>query len=267
MGEGVPEGFYFLCGDHGFAAAADGGADDDGGLGAGFLDGDEGGFGIEGIEDGFDHEDVAVGREEGVDLVTVGVFYLIEGDGAEGGVIWVDDVGEGDGEGSDGSGDVALTSGGLADFICFLLGELDGFDVELPDEVLKHLIGDDFFIKELGVFDAAGFAGVLDEELGLGEDGAGEGIGLADVGAGLVEALVDVGDDIGAGEREDVAIVQEVLVVVLEAVAAGVGLLQFVAADGGSHGSIEDHDALAETVLKLGEKVVLHELAGGGIFS
>lgn len=268
MGEGGPEGFDFLGGDHGLAASADGGADDDGEFGAVFFDGDGGGFGVERVEDGLDHEDVAAAFDEGVDLLGVALLDLLEGDGAEGGVVGVDDVGEGDSHGADGSGDVTLDAGFLGDAVGFDAGELGGLDIEVADEVLEEGVVDDFGVEEFGVFDAAGFAGVLDEEFGLGEDGAGEGIGLADVGAGFVEAFVNVLDDVGTGEGEDVAVIEKVLFVVFKAVAAGIGLAQTVAANGGAHGAIEDHDAFGEGGVELAGEIAGHflRLLGGASF-
>src|SRR5690606_4401676 len=76
VGEGVPEGFGFLGGDHGFPAEADGGGDDDGEIPAVFVEdlanGHGGGFGVEGVEDGLDHEDVGAAFDERADLVFVG---------------------------------------------------------------------------------------------------------------------------------------------------------------------------------------------------
>ena len=58
----VPERFGGLGGDHGFAATADGGGDHDGSslavLLEDFVDGDERGFGVERVEDGFDEQEV-----------------------------------------------------------------------------------------------------------------------------------------------------------------------------------------------------------------
>lgn len=261
MGESGPEGFHFLGRDHRFASAADGGADDDGEFGAVFLDRDEGRLGVEGVENRFDHEDVGAAFDEGFDLMGVGALDLIEGDGAEGGVIGIDDVGERDGEGADGTGDVALAAGFVADVVGFLFGEFNGLDIDFADKVLQHLVVDDFFLEEFGIFFAAGFAGVFDEEFGLGEDGAGEGVGFADVGTGFVKALVNVGDDIGAGNGKDVAVVEEVFVVVLEAIAPGIGFGEFVATNGGAHGSVEDHDAFREGGFKLAGRIVGHWLA------
>ena len=62
MGDGIPKSFNFLCRDHCFTTHSNCGGDNDGELKASFLkdvlNRDEGSFGIEGIENGFDHEDV-----------------------------------------------------------------------------------------------------------------------------------------------------------------------------------------------------------------
>ena len=69
-----------------------------------FLDGYQGGFGIERVEDGFYQEYVDSAGDEGAGFVFVGGFDLIEGDYAEACVVGVGGVGEGDGQGSYGSG-------------------------------------------------------------------------------------------------------------------------------------------------------------------
>jgi hypothetical protein len=119
--DGIPEGLDGLGRDHGFAAAADGGGDHDGQLDAvlveDFADGDEGGLGVERIEDGLDQEEVGPARDEGADLVFVGGLDLVEGDDAEAGVIGVGRVGEGDGERADGAGDEALAAGRVGDAV------------------------------------------------------------------------------------------------------------------------------------------------------
>jgi hypothetical protein len=68
------------------------------------------GFGVEGIEDGLDEEDVCTGACEGEDLGEVGVEEFVEGDGAAGGVIGVRGQGGGLGGRADGGGkeDVAV---------------------------------------------------------------------------------------------------------------------------------------------------------------
>ena len=126
-----------------------------------------------------------------------------------------------------------------------LAAELRGLDVDLAGEVVEERVLEDS-LEERGVLAARRFARVLDEELALRDGGGGEGVGLDDVGAGLEEALVDVADDVRPGEREDVAVVEQVLLGVGEALAAGVGLVEAVAADGRAHRAVEHEDPVAE---------------------
>ncbi len=93
-------------------------------------------------------------------------------------------------------------------------------------------------------------AGVVDEELALGDAGGAEGVGLDDVGTGLEEAAMDVADHRGLRERKEVAVVEEVLGRVLEALAADVGFLHPVGADGGAHGAVDDGDAGGEDLFQ-----------------
>jgi len=58
-------------------------------------------------------------------------------------------------------------------------------------------------------------------------------------------SAVDVLDHIRPRERKDVAVVQQILLIIQEARAACVGLLQPIAADGRPHGTVDDQDALA----------------------
>ena len=121
--------------------------------------------------------------------------------------------------------------------------------VDLPGEVAEERVFDDLLV-ERGVFAAAVLARVVDEELALGDAGGAEGVGLDDVGAGLEEAAVDVADHLRLGEREEVAVVEQVLVGVLEALAADVGFGHAVGADGGAHRAVDDGDAVLEDLLE-----------------
>ena len=60
----------------------------------------------------------------------------------------------------------------------------------------------DDLLVEVGVFAAAVFARIFDEELGLRDGGRAEGVGLDDVGTGLEEAAVDVFEIISGCVRE-----------------------------------------------------------------
>jgi hypothetical protein len=256
MGDGIPEGLGLLRRDHRFPAASDRGRDDDGELDAVFVEdfaqGDEGGLGIERVEDGLDHHDVGPARDERADLMFVGLAHLVKGDDAEAGVLGVGRVRERYGHGSDRPGDVAFASGLVADAVAPLARELGGLVIDLPGELFEERIVADLAGKELGVLAAlALFARVFDEEFALGEGGAGEGVRLDDVGSGLEETFVDVADDIGPREGEDVAVVEEVLDVRGKALPAGLGLGEFVLADGRAHRAVEDEDAFGELALQL----------------
>jgi hypothetical protein len=67
---------------------------------------------------------------------------------------------------------------------------------------------------------------------------------------------VDVFNDVWPGDAQDVPIVQEVLIVVFEPLPAGYLLIQqtlgLVFANGSAHGSVDDDDALAHELGKLG---------------
>ena len=172
----------------------------------------------------------------------VGGLDLVEGDDAEAGVVGVGRVGERDGERPDGAGDEALAAGVVGDAVGPFAALPRGLFVDLPGEVVEERVVDDLLV-ERGVFAAAVLARIVDEELALGDAGGAEGVGLDDVRAGLEEAAVDVADHLRLGEREEVAVVQQVLFRVLEALAADVGFLHAVGADGGAHRAVDDGDA------------------------
>ena len=153
-----------------------------------FADGDEGGLGVEGIEDGFDEQEVDAAGDEGANLVLVGGLDLVEGDDAEACVVGVGGVGERDGERADGSGDEALAVGCVGEARSATVRHWRA-EVSLMSQAscVEELVFDDLLV-EGRVFAAAGFAGVVDEEFGLGDAGGAEGVGLEDVGAGLEEA-------------------------------------------------------------------------------
>ena len=62
---------------------------------------------------------------------------------------------------------------------------------------------------------------------------------------------MDVADDIGAGDGEDVAVVEDVLVVVGKAGASGVAFFESVGADGGAHRAVQDEDSFGEGFLEI----------------
>jgi hypothetical protein len=109
--------------------------------------------------------------------------------------------------------------------------------------------GDEF------VADAAGEPGGLDVEfrddglevvIGLGNGLGVEGVGLDDVGPGFEKAAVDVGDDVGPGQDEEVAVALEVLGMAGKALAAEIGLRELELLQGGAHRAVDDDDALLQ---------------------
>ena len=265
VAHGIEVGLGDLTGDHGFATGTDGGADLHGEfevvLFEDLADGDEGGFGVEGVEDGFDHEGIDTTGDESADLVFVGGFDLVEGDVAEAKVGEVRELREGDGEGTDGTGDIAFATGLLTDLVGPFAALPGGLEIDFPSEVIEELVFEDF-LEEVGVFAAA--FGDFFEELRLGDAGAGEGVGFDEVGTGFEETAVDVLNDVRAGDGEDVAVVEEVFFVREEARASGVGFREAVAADGGAHSAINDEDALAHGGFEFGAAIGTSRHVKGG---
>ena len=179
----------------------------------------------------------------------VGGLDLVEGDYAEAGIVGVGRVGERDGERADGSGHEALAAGLVADAVGPFAALLRGLLVDLPGQVAEHRVFDDLLV-EGGVFAAAVLARVVDEELALGDAGGAEGVGLDDVGAGLEKAAMDVADHLRLRQGEDVAVVQQVLGGVFEALAADVGFRHAVGADGRAHRSVDDGDSAFEDLFE-----------------
>src|SRR5205085_2470029 len=77
---------------------------------------------------------------------------------------------------------------------------------------------------------------------------------LDDVGAGLQETPVDVADDLRLGQREEVAVVEQILLRVAKAIATDVRLAHPISADGGAHRAVDDRDPLPQ---QLAQRVVL----------
>ncbi len=111
---------------------------------------------------------------------------------------------------------------------------------------------------KLRVLAAAVLARVVDEELALRDAGRAEGVGLDDVRAGLEEAAVDVTDHLRLRQREEVAVVEQILRRVLEALAADVRFLHAVGADGRAHRAVDDDDAVLKEFfegMKIGHRM------------
>ncbi len=120
-----------------------------------------------------------------------------------------------------------------------------GLLVDLPGQVVEERVVDDLLV-ERRVLAPAVLARIVDEELALPDAGRAEGVRLDDVRAGFEEAPVDVADHLRLREREEVAVVEQILLRVREALAADVRLLHPVRADGRAHRAVDDGDAPAK---------------------
>jgi len=91
--DGVPERFHGLRGDHGFATATDSGGNHDWQMLAvffkNFLDGDERGFGVQRIENGFNEQEIRTTGNESARLAFIICLHLVERDDAKTGVVGV----------------------------------------------------------------------------------------------------------------------------------------------------------------------------------
>src|SRR6185503_949288 len=152
---------------------------------------------------------------------------------------------ERDGERPDRARDEATLAVRAGDAIRPLTALPRGLFVDLPREAGQELVVDDLFV-ERRVLATPALTRVVHEELALRDARRAEGVRLDDVRAGFQESAVDVADYLRLGQREQIAVVQQVLLRVREAVPADVGFLHVVAADGRAHGPVDDRDAFLE---------------------
>ncbi|OIQ78929.1 hypothetical protein GALL_393590 [mine drainage metagenome] len=266
-----PEGRHGLAGENAPGGVGHGAADDDGqALPTGlepFVDGEQRGLGVEGVENGFHQEQVHAFLAERLRLRVIGGAQLLESDVARAGVVDVGADAGGLGRGAEGAGDEARlvrrgVRGGAG------TGDARGGAV--------HLIGQ------------LGHAVVL-----LRDAGGAEGVGLDDVGAGGEIAVVDVADDLRLREVEQLVVAFDVTRPCLEgnagplpsflhplggqgiaprcpwgpsnAFAAVLRLVELEALDHGAHGAVENEDALAQQRRQLrAARVGGLGLCGGG---
>ena len=121
--------------------------------------------------------------------------------------------------------------------------------VDLPRQLAEKLVVDHLLVK-LRILPPAALARIVDKKLALRDARRAEGIGLHDVGPGLKKPPMNVADQLRLRQREQVAVVQQVLLRVLEALPANVRLFHPVGADGRPRRSINDGDAAFEDLFE-----------------
>ena len=204
------------------------------------LDGEQGGLGVERIEDGFDQQRVHAGGNQGAHLFRVGGDNLIPGHGAEVGPVDVGGHRERAVERSDGTRNEATPSGrGGGGLGRGAAGAGDGGGVQLRDQRLQMVVG-------------------------LGDRGGVEGVGFNDVGAGGKVLGMNLFNHIRPGEDEQVVVALEVVWMAGETRAAEIRLGEVPALDHRAHRAIKHHDPLAEEGLKGGGGDVWHAANTGG---
>ena len=182
------------------------------------LDREQGGLGVERVEDGFNEQRVDAAVEESVDLFAVGLDDLVPRDGPEIGAVDVGRHRERAIERTDRAGDETAAAGrgglGLGGGAA---GDGGGGEVDVAHEGLELVVG-------------------------LRNRGGVEGVRFDQVGAGGEIRGVNLLDDVGAREAEQVVVALEIVRMSGETFAAEVGLRQVVALDHRAHRAVEDHE-------------------------
>ncbi len=247
MADRVPERGRRLARERAAGAVGDGAGDHHrqpaAALGERLLAGEDRRLGVQRVEDGLDQEQVGAAVDQPADLLGVGIAQLVEGDGAEAGIV---DVGRHRG-GAVGrperAGDEARLAVVLLGFERRAPGEPRAVAVQLVDDVLHAVIG-------------------------LGDAGRGEGVGLENVGAGLRIGEVDRLDRLGLGQRQQVVVALQVAGAGGEALAAEMCFFELEALHLGPHRAVEHEDALgrlgAEQRLAVGGRGEAGEQVGHG---
>src|SRR5690606_16334188 len=93
--------------------------------------------------------------------------------------------------------------------------------VDLPRQLVEELVLDDFLV-ESRILAATVLPRIVHKEFALADAGRGKSVRLNDVRAGFEETPVDVADHVRLREREEVAVVEQVLFRVGKALPADV---------------------------------------------
>jgi hypothetical protein len=238
MPHGIEIGLGDLAGNHRLTTGTDSGADLHGQLDVGLLQTPRGwpqrGLGIERVENGLHHQRIHTTGDQGADLVFVGRLHLIEGDVAEAQVGEIGELRERHGQRADGPGDVAFAAGLLADLVRPLAALLGGLEIDLPGQIVEEL-----------VLETSGKTRVL---CALAEKLAWAMLVAEKVFVSMMSApasrkrLWMSSMMSGPGDGQDVAIVEQVLLVVRKRSPRASGLIEAVAANRGwwrAHGTMD----------------------------
>ena len=184
-------------------------------------------LGVERVEDRLDQEQVHAPIEEASDLIVVGRLQLVEGDAAGTGIVDVT---------RDRSGAVGRPERAR--------------DPHDPPVLPGHrTIGGT--ARRLRRHDVHFESDVREPVVELGDRCRAERVGLHDVRAGREVLGVNLLDQIGMGDREDVAVALQVPIVMPETISPEVLLTQLLLLDAGAHRAVDDDDALLQQARQL----------------
>ena len=217
MPDGMPEGGVGLAGEGAPRGVGDGAGDHEGQALAAVLekavDGEQGGLGVQGVEDGLHQQDVGAARHQPRHGVVVSRDQFGEADVAKTGPV---DIRRDGGGAVGGAQDAGDEPGCFRRGVVIRRGPGQGRPgaVQLPRQILQLVIGHG--------------------------DGRGvEGVGLDDVGAGLKEGPMDVPNEVGLGQGQQVVVSPQFATVIGEPGAAKVAFSQLAGLNHGAHGAIQ----------------------------
>ncbi|MCY1372972.1 hypothetical protein D9M69_602150 [compost metagenome] len=174
MAHRVPEGLDGLAGENAAGRVGHGAGDHDGQADAAllehFLGGVDGRLGVQGVEDGFDQDDVDAAVEQPVELFDVGGAQFVEGDVASAGIVHI-----------------GRDRGRLG-----LRAQRAGHETRL----VRRAVGITGLARQPGGHQVQLVGQFRQVVVALGDRRGAEGIGLDDVGAGLEVLAVDLGDHV-----------------------------------------------------------------------
>ncbi|MNF84085.1 hypothetical protein D3C84_664290 [compost metagenome] len=230
VGDGVPEGFGGLAGQGAAGRIGDGPGDHDRQFETDVLEyalyGKDRGLGVQGVENGFDQDQVGAAFDQALGGLGVVLHQFVEGHVAVAGVVHIRRQRAGTaGRAQDTGHEARFIRGfqglGVGDLAC----QACAFYVQLIRQALHAVVG-------------------------LGYLGGVEGVGFQNVGAGIQVLLLDRSDHIRATQYQQVIVALDVAWPVGKALATVVLLLELVALDHGAHAAIENQDALFEGLLE-----------------
>ena len=210
-----------------------------------FEDGEDGGLGVQRVEDGLHHENVDAALDQRLHLLRVRGSQFLEGGVARARIVHVPRHGRGSVHGAeDARHESGLVRGARGEFVGGSSRDAGGGEVD----------------ARRGLFDAV---------FGHRQPCGAERVRLDDVGPGGQVRAVDVGDDVRPRETQQIVVAEQRRGVRGELVAPEVGLLQPMALDHGGHRPVQHQNALVEDVVQAISEVgaghgILQGLAGRG---